>query len=92
MLLEVGLIVAGIPIGYALRKQDTAKKWVNHTLSCVIYTLLFLIGMTLGSNADLLARLTELGVQGILIGILCALGSAVAAWLFYVILMREKKV
>ncbi len=91
MLLEIGLIVAGIPVGYALRKRDAAVKCVNNALSLVIYILLFLIGMSLGGNTDLLARLAELGVQGTLIGALCAIGSAVAAWCFSVLLLREKK-
>ncbi len=78
MILEIGLIVVGIPLGYAVHKKKAAVSATNHALSGIIYTLLFLIGLSLGSNEDLLARVGELGIQGVIIGILSALGSVFA--------------
>ncbi len=83
MMLEIGLIVAGIPLGYMVRQKALAQTIVNNALSLVIYIMLFLIGVSLGGNDDLLARIAELGVQGALIGIGCALGSAVVVWATY---------
>ena len=81
MLFELGCIVGGIPVGYALRRNATVVRCVNAAASGVVYVLLFLLGVSLGGNQDLLARLTELGLRGVCIGIFCALGSALAAWL-----------
>ncbi len=78
MLLEIGLIVGGIPVGYALRKSSFAVTTTGHALSAVIYALLFVIGLNLGNDESLLLRLADLGVQGVLIGILSALGSVFA--------------
>ncbi len=91
MWVEVGLIVSGIPVGYALRKQPMAINFTNRALSAVIYALLFLIGLSLGGNEDLTARLAELGVQGVLLGILCAGGSIFATWLLYSVIFKAKK-
>ncbi len=91
MWVEVGLIVSGIPVGYALRKKPLAVNITNHALSIVIYALLFLIGLSLGSNDDLLARFTELGVQGVLIGILCSSGSIFVTWLIYNVIFKASK-
>ncbi len=75
MLLEMGLIVGSIPVGYALRKSTMAVGFTGHALTIVIYALLFLIGVNLGNDENLLLRLTDLGVQGVIVGVLCALGS-----------------
>ncbi len=91
MWVEVGLIVSGIPLGYALRKKPMAITFTNHALSAVIYALLFLIGLSLGGNEDLTARLAELGVQGVLIGILCSMGSIFATWFLYSIVFKAKQ-
>lgn len=75
MLAEVGCIIAGLPLGYALRKYATIVRIANGMASGIIYALLFLLGVSLGSNEQLLARLGELGMQGLAIGLACALGS-----------------
>ncbi len=78
MLLEIGLIVVGVPLGYAVHKKPAAVGLTNHALSGIIYALLFLIGLNLGSDEGLLARMGELGLQGTIIGVLSALGSVFA--------------
>ncbi len=90
MWVEVGIIVAGIPLGYALHKKPLAVSITNHALSFVIYALLFLIGLNLGSNDSLISRLADLGIQGIFIGIISALGSILAVWFFYNIIFKAK--
>ncbi len=90
MLAEIACITLGVPIGYALRKYSTAVAWGNRALSAVIYILLFLIGFSVGGNNEFLARLTELGVQGILIGILCALGSVLAVYILYAYICKKE--
>lgn len=77
MIAEVGCIIAGIPLGYALRNHAPMVRVANAMASAIIYVLLFLLGLSLGSNEQLLARLGELGVQGFAIGFGCALGSIV---------------
>ncbi len=90
MLLEVGLIVVGVPLGYALHKKPSAIGLTNHALSGIIYTLLFLIGLSLGSNEDLLKKVGELGLQGVIIGVFSALGSvAVVCFVFRSLLQKK---
>ncbi len=91
MLLEVGLIVAGIPIGYSLRNKPQVIRITNHALSFVIYALLFLIGLNLGGNDDLISRLADLGLQGVLIGALCSFGSIFVTWGIYNVIFKAGK-
>ncbi len=91
MILEIGLIVVGVPLGYAIHKKTRAVSATNHALSAIIYALLFLIGLTLGNNEDLLARVGELGVQGAIIGILSGLGSVFAVCFLFRSFFESKK-
>ncbi len=75
MILEVGIIVASIPIGYALRKFPKVVGVTGHALTIIIYAMLFFIGISIGGNEDLLLRVADLGVQGIIVGVFSALGS-----------------
>ncbi|MEG2173682.1 MAG: LysO family transporter [Desulfovibrionaceae bacterium] len=77
MLAEVTCILVGIPLGYALRHNTPLVRGTTRMASGVIYVLLFLLGLSLGSNEHLLARLGELGLRGFAIGMCCALGSIV---------------
>lgn len=77
MLAEISCILVGIPVGYALRQRPRIVGTAHGMASGIIYALLFLLGLSLGSNDHLLAKLGELGVQGICIGIACSLGSVV---------------
>ena len=48
MLLEMGLIVAGIPAGWLLRRNDKAKALVGRALTWAVWALLFMLGLALG--------------------------------------------
>ena len=91
MLLEIGCILGGVPLGYALHRKPLAVRWANHALSGIIYVLLFLMGVSLGSNTDLLARVSELGLRGLCIGLFCAAGSVLVAWMLHRTLLRGIK-
>ncbi len=91
MLLEVGLIVVGVPLGYALHKKPLGVSLTNHALSAIIYTLLFLIGVNLGGDEGLLARVGELGLQGVIIGVLSALGSVFAVCFLFRSFFTQKQ-
>ena len=83
MLVELGCIAAGAPLGLALRGSAPVVRWVRGGMALTVYVLLFLLGVSLGGNPALLEGLGDLGVRGALIGLLCALGSALAARLLH---------
>jgi len=81
MLLEMGLIAGGIPVGWLLRRQEIARKAVGHLLTWTVRVLLFLMGLALGVDTQLLSRIRELGLQAAVISLLALAGSLAAAWL-----------
>lgn len=86
MLLEMGLVVAGIPAGYVLRRKEKAKVLVGRLLTWAVWALLFMLGLALGSDAVLLEQLSRLGIRAAVISVLsvagCLFGAGVVGrWL-----------
>ena len=68
-------------IGYALRRWPC--KWVGAILGYIVWLLLFLLGVDVGRNPELIRSLGTLGLQASLAAILTVLGSSIAALLFW---------
>ncbi len=69
MLLEVGIIAAGIPFGYILRKKEEHKRTIDKIASYTLYTLLFFLGLQIGSNDNVMGNLDKLGLKALIFGI-----------------------
>lgn len=80
MFIEIGCIIGGIPIGLALRKNQRIVHTVDRCTMWTIYGLLFLLGVSLGTNEQLFSQLATLGLRALVISLCCLLGSAAAAW------------
>lgn len=78
-------IFIGIALGrFVCRsKQKTCDALLSRALTGFIWLLLFLLGVEVGCNERLLASLPTLGVEALLVGVLSALGSCVAAFFFW---------
>lgn len=79
MLLEMGLIVAGIPAGWLLRRNKRARALVGRTLTWAVWALLFMLGLSLGSDSALLEQISRLGVRAAVISSLSVGGCLVCA-------------
>lgn len=80
MLTEVGCIVAGIPLGFLMRRSERAFRAVDTLTMWAIYGLLFLLGVSLGSDEELVSQLGTMGVQAAVISLCCVVGSAASCW------------
>ncbi len=83
MFTVIGIMFAGIFIGYLLRKLQFLKYTVR-TISYTIFLLLFLLGIAVGSNEQIMNNLPKLGGQALLIATATTAGSVLAAWGVYV--------
>lgn len=81
MLLEMGLIIGGVPAGWLLRKSRQAQAAVGFILTWAVRLLLFLLGLSLGGDKVLLGRIQELGLQAAVISSLAMCGCLSVAWL-----------
>lgn len=77
----IGTIIHGVLIGYASRKIE--MKHINHVVLFFICLLLFIIGVEIGQDKQVLTNLPKLGYVALLIATLTALGSMLMAWLLW---------
>lgn len=85
------LIILSISIlaGFMLRKKRIPLL-PPATLSVVIWLLLFLLGISVGSNPDVVNNIAHYGLQALVIGGLATIGSVLAAYLLARISSRKK--
>ena len=78
MFTVIGIMFAGIGLGYLMRRQ--ALPWINNVTTALIWLLLFLLGIEVGHNEQIIRSLPTLGLEAFVIAIVCVLGSCLAAW------------
>ncbi len=79
MLLEVGIIAAGVPVGWALRKRRVLVRLTDAVMTWSIRCLLLFLGLGLGGNELLMSQIESLGTRGAIIALAAVLGSLAAA-------------
>lgn len=89
MFIVIGIMLGGIAIGYLMRKIELLQK-IGKPISYTILLLLFLLGISVGSNESIMNNLTTLGGQALLIAFAGTLGSVLAAWGVYHFFFKER--
>lgn len=72
------LMLTGIGAGYLLRRLARIK--TQGVITLLIWLLLFILGVEVGSNERIIGALHSLGAEALLLAAGSLLGSAVAAW------------
>lgn len=91
MLKVVGVMILGIVLGYLIRKKSRAITLNSKLTMWAIYILLFLLGVSIGTNEIIVKSLPTLGLQALLISVSCILGSIIVAWAGYNFWFKPKK-
>lgn len=81
MLTVVLMMFGGILCGYLLRKRRIPH--VQQATTILIWVLLFLLGLNIGSNEQIINSIGSLGVEALLITVFATMGSLIAAWLLW---------
>lgn len=86
----IGLMLTGMLFGFLLRKQKLS--WIHKAITVLIWLLLFLLGIDVGGNQEIINGLHTIGMEAIIITSAAVLGSVTAAWgLWYVLYKRNKE-
>ena len=76
-------------MGYLLRRNTLS--WIGKVITALIWLLLFLLGIEVGHNEQIIRSLPTLGMEAFLIAIVCVLGSCLAAWALWKHVNRRKE-
>lgn len=81
MFIVILFIFLGISVGYIIRTKISSEKqlsigtWAGRTTTWLIWTLLFMLGIEVGSNEQIIKSLPTLGVEALVLSICGTLGS-----------------
>lgn len=78
MLIIVSIMLCGICLGYLLRGRNTAA--ISKIITVLIWALLFLLGIEVGTNPKIIGGLQNLGVEALVLTIGGSVGSILASW------------
>ena len=90
MLIVISCMMIGILTGYVLRKRHIAGL-VGKMISVAIVVLLFFLGISVGTNKDIINNLSTIGVNAVLISFAATMGSVLVSWLVYTIWFKNKE-
>ena len=82
MLTTIFMVFLGIGLGFALRRTSLPAV-MGHGIMPVVSVLLFLLGLKIGNNAELMRELPRIGLQGLLFTLAGTLGTLLALRLFW---------
>ena len=84
MFIVIAFMLAGIAFGYLFRRWKF--RYINGLILTLIWLLLFLLGLEVGTNDTVVQQFVRLGFDAFLLAFAGTLGSVVAAgllWLSY---------
>ncbi len=83
----LAIMFVGIAVGYLIRRWGVIKH-IGSTTMLTILLLLFVMGVEVGQNEQLVSNLVGLGGEALLISVATVVGSIVAARILYVTVFK----
>lgn len=84
----IGFMLSGMLLGFLLRKKQLSK--ISRVITILIWLLLFLLGIEVGNNEQIIKGIHTLGLEAFILTIGGLLGSVIAAWILWKILYKKK--
>lgn len=88
MFTVIGLMLGGMCIGFLLRKSRFT--WIHNVITALIWILLFLLGVEVGGNRQIIEGLATIGLEAFVITLAAILGSCIYAWALWYLLYKRK--
>ncbi len=88
MLIVFGFLLAGVLAGYLLRRFRV--KWIGKVTMVLIWILLLLLGVEVGSNRQLIESLPTLGLEAAAVAVVSLVGSCLMAMLLWKCINRRE--
>lgn len=84
----IGLMLTGMLLGYLLRNRNLKK--IHQIITLFIWLLLFILGIEVGSNEQIIKGLHTIGYEAVALILGGTLGSVIAAWALWRVLYKRK--
>ena len=91
MWIILGLMIFGSLIGFLLSGRKHFNPVSEKLTAYIIYLLLFLMGLSVGVNKEIMSNLEDLGIQAFIITLFTITGSVLMAWILQKTFFRQTK-
>ena len=91
MIIILILLAVGIFVGRLLRHKPINLKAIDQITTCSIYLLLFLIGISIGTNKEIVSNLSNLGLKALIITAFALAGSIILSIIVYQVFFKTEK-
>ena len=78
MLKIVAIMLSGMAVGFLMRKRRL--RVVPHLVTVLIWLLLFLLGVEVGSNPQVINGITSLGLEALWLSVAGLAGTIALSW------------
>ncbi len=90
MLVIIVCFIVGILAGIALRGRSRILGWVSRATDLAVGFLLFVLGVSIGVNEEVISNLPSLGLEGFVLSLGAIVGSIVAVNPLKCLFARER--
>lgn len=84
----IAILIFGILVGYRFRNIRLTHQ-TEKTMPLTVMSLLFILGLSIGSNEVLISNIGSYGRQAAVLSIFCLGGSILLSWLVYKIAFKK---
>ncbi len=88
MLKVVAIMLSGMAVGFLMRKRRL--KVVPHAVTVFIWALLFLLGVEVGTNPQVIEGITSLGLEALWLSLAGVAGTVLFSWGLWQWVSRKK--
>lgn len=86
----IALFSLGIGVGWIFRNKDKTRKNVDVAVTWSVYLLLFLLGISVGINEEIIHNFSRIGYKAFCLTFGAVVGSVLIAKLVYELFFRTK--
>lgn len=86
----IGSLISGLVVGYIVKGRDMNK--IGKIITILIWTLLFCLGVKVGTDETVVAKLPIIGMEAMLITVGAISGSIFFSWVLWRLLSKRNKI
>ncbi len=90
MFTVIAIMSLGILFGYLIRHKNI-RGIISGTTTALIWLLLFVLGIEVGHNRQVIESLGTLGLEALFIAIISLIGSCIAAWILWKYIAKRRE-
>ncbi len=84
-------LIAGTTAGLVFRKSGWLSKTADIISSWIIYLLLFIMGLRVGTNSEIMDHFDSIGLQALIIALFAIAGSVFLSKITFELFFRHEK-